>query len=186
MNSSAGSPNGSKSDAGSPRVLLITLASTILLAILLDRLLLGDRWISTLLGLQIEIKWGSVQLYLPRFGLLPVLILSSLALALFLLPYASIGRAEAWEKFWTRFARITLHLIWMPLLLALGALLYIITKGYLPSTIQEMIGSFSMACMLSLLGQGLGRIEFGLAALLGLMIGGLIWYRAGVRRALSR
>lgn len=176
--------DASRTNSRSPRLLLITVVSTILIAILLDRILIGERLISTALGLRIDLKWGGVQIYLPRFGLLPVLILSSLAVVLFLFPYSAIGSAEAWKKFRARLGRIALHLIWMPLFLALGALLYRMTKDYLPSVVKEVIETFSLACTLTTLGHSLGRIEFGLAALLGLMIGGLIWYLVGVRKAL--
>jgi hypothetical protein len=131
------------------------------------------------LGVALDIKFWAGGLYLPRFAVLPIILVTLIFNIILLLPYASFRDKSAWLSFLRRVQSIILHSFWMPVLLMLGTLIHKITIGYYPEWLKKLSEAITISAKLFTFDYKFATLDFGLAGILGLLIGIIFWYNFG-------
>lgn len=131
------------------------------------------------LGAELDIKFWAGGFYLPRFAVLPAIIVPLVFNIILLLPYASFRDKSAWLSFFRRIRAIILHSFWTPVLVMLGTLIHKISRGYYPEWLKELSESLTISTKLFAFDYNFATLEFGLPGIMGLFIGIIFWYNFG-------
>lgn len=134
------------------------------------------------LGVELDIKFWAGGFYLPRFAVLPIILVTLIFNIILLLPYASFRDKSAWLSFLRRVQAIIIHWFWIPVLVMLGTLLHKVTIGYYPEWLKKLSESIIISAKLFTFDYKFATLDFGLAGILGLLIGIIFWYNFGFNK----
>ena len=166
----------------SKTVFLLTLGLFFLLA-LIDKFLIQKFLpaIYQISSFKTELFLGKAKIHIPGLSVLTFIIIPLPVLALIMIPYKTLFSSVAWKVFWERYRKIVIQSFWMPVLLFLGALIYLIFKGIMPEIIKNISELFSISFNFSIASSSFFELELGFIGILGLIIGYIIWYRKGFK-----
>jgi hypothetical protein len=129
-------------------------------------------------ALTLQIPAGSLNL--PRVGLALVAGLPLLALALYLVPWRSLGDSAQWGQAFRLWCQ---PIIWLAVALALavvGESLYLVSKDHWSQGMRNVAEAFSISATFTVDDFQFLTLKGGVTALLGLIVGIYLFIRKGV------
>ncbi|MCX6268068.1 MAG: hypothetical protein NTW16_12015 [Bacteroidetes bacterium] len=132
-------------------------------------------------GFKLDIKFWSGEINIPGLSIITFLVVPLFILVLVLIPYKSIRKRNSWISFWREFKSIILSAFWIPALILIGALIYVIFKSVLPESLKGIAEALTFSIKIFIASSQIVKLDFGLVGIIGLLIGVFLWYQKGFK-----
>lgn len=147
--------------------------------LLFERFFLAEKipWLSNMVKVDPNLMVFHYAIPLPRFGVLPVLIIVFGALFVALIPYKNLKSGSAWKAAVSTWTRTFIFSLIIPVLLVLGAFCYFVLKDQVPNSGKAILESFGIEFTPIIFGTPWPKVDGSIASIAGLLAGIYLVYK---------
>jgi hypothetical protein len=168
------------------KVVFVGLLLWILVAILIDKFIIQPLLpvLSSAISIELHFYWSSISFNLPQVGFFMLVCIPLIVAALILMPWFQPRNKQMWIEGFEKWSSIIIWSFIIFILTAVGELLYRAFKPIISEGLRNVVESVHLLAYIRFGLFEFAKIDVGLTAVLGLIVGCYFFMKKGIKQNL--